>query len=62
VAVMLETSQRYYEDPLQDYASSGHAGVSKTGPGERTSSYSQVHRIHTGERQYVYVATARNAN
>jgi hypothetical protein len=56
VAVMPGTSQRYYEDSMQDFASSGHAGVSKTGPGERTSSCSQVHCIHTGEHQYVYVA------
>jgi hypothetical protein len=56
VAVMPGTSQRYYEDSLQDFASSGHAGVSKTGPGERKSSRSQVDRIHTGEHQYVYVA------
>ena len=60
--VMLAISQRHYEDLLQDFASSGHAGVSKTGPGERTSFYSQVHRIHTGEHLYVYVATAHDAN
>jgi hypothetical protein len=49
-------------ETMQDFASSGRAGVSKTGPGERTSFYSQVHRIHTGERLYVYVATARKLN
>lgn len=58
VAVMPGTSQRYYEDSPQDFASNEHAGVSKTGPGEQTSSCNQVHRIHTGEHQYVYVAVA----